>query len=91
MQYSSQVKPISHLKAHAAEILLDLAQSREPLVITQNGEAKAVLMDVVSYEETQAALALLKLLALGNRDIEDGRVKPLKDVVRRLRSKKADR
>lgn len=89
MQYSSQVKPISHLKAHAAEILLDLAQSREPLVITQNGEAKAVLMDVVSYEETQAALALLKLLALGNRDIEDGRVKPLKDVVRRLRSKKA--
>ena len=52
MQYSSQVKPISQLKAHAAEILLDLAKRREPLVITQNGEARAVLQDVVSYEAT---------------------------------------
>ena len=90
MQFSSQVKPISQLKAHAAEILLDLAQRREPLVITQNGEAKAVLMDVVSYEEVQSTLALLKLLALGNREIEEGRVRPVKDVVRRLRAKQAD-
>ena len=90
MQYSSQVKPISQLKAHAAEILLDLSERREPLVITQNGEAKAVIMDVVSYEETQSTLALLKLLAMGNREIEEGRVRPLKDVVRRLRTKKAD-
>jgi prevent-host-death family protein len=90
MQYSAQVKPISHLKAHAAEILLDLAERREPLVITQNGEARAVLMDVVSYEEIQSAMALLKLLAMGNRDIEEGRVRPLKEVVRRLRAKPAD-
>ena len=87
MQYSVQVKPISHLKAHAAEILMELAASREPLVITQNGEAKAVLLDVVSYEETQSALALLKILALGNREIEEGRVRPLKEVVNRLRKK----
>ena len=90
MQYSSQVKPISQLKAHAAEILLDLGKRREPLVITQNGEARAVLQDVVSYEEIQSTLALLKLLALGNREIEEGRVRPLKDVVRRLRAKKAE-
>jgi prevent-host-death family protein len=90
MQYSAQVKPISQLKAHAAEILSDLAQRREPLVITQNGEARAVLMDVVSYEEIQSAMALLKLLAMGSRDIEEGRVRPLKDVVRRLRSKPVD-
>ena len=90
MQYSSQVKPISQLKAHAAEILLDLAERREPLVITQNGEAKAVIMDVVSYEETQSALALLKILSVGNREMEEGRVRPLKDVVRRLRAKQAD-
>jgi prevent-host-death family protein len=90
MQYSAQVKPISQLKAHAAAILSDLAQRREPLVITQNGEARAVLMDVVSYEEIQSAMALLKLLAMGSRDIEEGRVRPLKDVVRRLRSKPVD-
>ena len=50
MHYSIQVKPISQLKAHAAELLLQLGERREPLVITQNGEAKAVLQDVVSYE-----------------------------------------
>jgi len=90
MQYSSQVKPISQLKAHAAEILLDLAQRREPLVITQNGEARAVLMDVVSYEEVQSTLALLKLLALGNRDIDEGRARPVREVVRRLRAEQAE-
>lgn len=87
MRYSSQVKPISYLKANAAEILLDLAQNREPLVITQNGEAKAVLQDVATYENTQETLALLKILALGNRDVEEGRLKPLADVSARLRKR----
>ncbi len=69
MRYSSHVKPISYLKANAAEILATLTEQREPMVITQNGEAKAVLQDVASFEETQATLALLKILALGNQDI----------------------
>jgi prevent-host-death family protein len=86
MQYSSQVKPITHLKTHAAEVLLDLAERREPLVITQNGEAKAVLQDVASYEETQETLALLKLLAIGNREVESGATRPLADVRRSLRA-----
>ena len=87
--YSSQVKPISYLKANAAEVLARLAENREPLVITQNGEAKAVLQDVASFEETQETLALLKILALGQRDVEAGRVKPVADVVARLRAKRA--
>ena len=89
MRYSSQVKPISYLKANAAEVLTRLAEQREPLVITQNGEAKAVLQDVASYEETQETLALLKILALGQQDVEAGRVKPVADVVARLRAKRA--
>ena len=89
VRYSSQAKPISYLKANAAEVLAQLAEQREPLVITQNGEAKAVLPDVVSYEETQQTLALLKILALGQQDIEAGRVKPVADVVTRLRAKYA--
>lgn len=89
MRYSSRVKPISYLKANAAEVLLDLAERREPMVITQNGEAKAVIQDVASYEETQETLALLKLLALGNRDIEAGRTRPLRDVWARLKAKNA--
>jgi prevent-host-death family protein len=88
MRYSSQVKPISYLKANAAEVLETLAAERRPLVITQNGEAKAVLQDVASFEETQETLALLKILALGNADVAAGKVKPAADVVARLREKR---
>ena len=89
MRYSTQVKSISYLKTNAAEVLSTLAECREPLVITQNGEAKAVIQDVVSYEQTQETLALLKLLALGNAEIEAGRFRPVADVVKRLRAKRS--
>jgi prevent-host-death family protein len=90
MRYSSRVKPISYLKANAAEVLAQLAEQREPLVITQNGEAKAVLQDIKSFDEAQQTLALLKILALGNQDAQAGRVKPVGEVVARLRAKRAD-
>ncbi|MFA5733160.1 MAG: type II toxin-antitoxin system Phd/YefM family antitoxin [Acidithiobacillus sp.] len=89
MRYSSQIKPISYLKANAAEVLKHLAEQREPLVITQNGEAKAVLQDVASFEETQETMALLKILALGNQDVAAGKAKAVADVVARLRAKRA--
>lgn len=88
MSYSSQIKPISYLKANAAEVLARIAEDREPMIITQNGEAKAVLQDLASFEETQETLALLKILALGNQDIVAGKVKPVADVVARLRAKR---
>lgn len=87
MRYSKQVRPISYLKAHAADVLQTLADNREPLVITQNGEARAVIQDVASYEETQETLALLKVLALGTRDIEEGKVTPVATAVARVRSR----
>lgn len=82
-----RVKPISYLKANAAEVLKQLGEQREPLVITQNGEAKAVLQDVRSYEQTQETLALLKILALGNQEIEAGKLSPLDDAASRLRAR----
>lgn len=85
MKYSDQIKPISYLKAHAADIVRELAENREPLVITQNGEAKAVIQDVRSYEQTQETIALLKILALGDRQIEAGKVKPARDVIKSIR------
>jgi prevent-host-death family protein len=88
MRFTSQVKPISYLKANAAEVLTHLAEQREPLIITQNGEAKAVLQDVASFEETQETLALLKILALGNQEVAAGKVKPVAEVVARLRAKR---
>jgi len=87
MKYSTRIKSISYLKANAAEIVRELAEQHEPLVITQNGEAKAIIQDVASYEATQETLALLKILALGNRQIEEGKVVPAADVIGRLRAK----
>ncbi|WP_019451305.1 type II toxin-antitoxin system Phd/YefM family antitoxin [Cupriavidus sp. BIS7] len=80
MKFSTQVKPISYLKSHAAEIVKDISESREPMLITQNGEAKLVVMDVRSYEQQEETLALLKLLAIGSRDIEHGRFRDVEDV-----------
>ena len=81
MRYSTQVKPISYLKAKSAEVLARLAEDRQPLIITQNGEAKAVLQDVASYEQQQETLALLKILALGAVEVEAGRTKPIRSVI----------
>lgn len=88
MKLTGQIKPISYLKAHAAEIIRNLGEQREPLVITQNGEAKVVMQDIESYEQTQETLALLKILALGNRQIEEGKVQPAEKVIKRLRERR---
>lgn len=87
MRYSKQIKPISYLKANAAEVLRELEEQRRPLIITQNGEAKAVIQDVGSYEESQETLALLKILALGRQQVERGEITPVGEVVKRLRTK----
>ena len=67
MKLSESVKPISYLKAHASEILRDVANNGKTMVITQNGEAKVVLQDVKIYEEMQESLALLKILAVSSK------------------------
>ena len=72
MRYSTQIKPISYVKANAAELLDRMAEEREPIIITQNGEARAVLMDIASYEQAQETLALLKVLAIADKEIEAG-------------------
>jgi prevent-host-death family protein len=88
VKLASQIKPISYLKAHAAEIVRNLGERRQPLVITQNGEAKVVIQDIESYEQTQETMALLKILALGTRQIAEGKVQPAEEVIKRLRERR---
>ena len=87
MKLSEQVKPISYLKAHAPEVIRDLAERQEPVIITLHGEAKAVLQDIASYEETQETLALLKVLALTGKTVAEGKVEPVGQAFSRLRSR----
>lgn len=82
MRYSTQIKPISYVKAHAAELLDRITEEREPIIITQNGEARAVLVDVASYDklmnETQV---LLKILAFADKEIEAGETVSIRKVM----------
>lgn len=89
VKLSDQIKPISYLKTHAAEIVRNIGDNREPLIITQNGEAKAVMQDIGTYEQTQETMALLKILALGNRQVEKGDIHPAASVFQRLRERRA--
>ncbi len=88
MKFSESVKPISYLKAHASEVIRDVAENQKTLLITHNGEAKVVLQDVKIYEQTQEAIALLKILALNSGDIKRRKFKNMdrafKDVRKRI-------
>ena len=72
MTLAKQIKPISYLKASTAEAVRTVTESGEPLYITQNGEARIVVQDIHTYEETQEVLALLKILALGETEVMKG-------------------
>lgn len=87
MRFSTQIKPISYVKANAAEIIAQLNDGGPPIVITQNGEATAVLQGVADYERTQETLALLKILALGMKDVQEGRTRPARDVIGEVRAR----
>ena len=78
MKYNEDIKPISYLKANAAGIIRKLHKSRKSMIITQNGEAKAVIQDITTFRQYQESLALLKVLAQGAKDIEKGKIKPAK-------------
>ena len=91
MKLSSQIKPISYLKAHVSEIIRQLGEQQETLIITQNGEAKAIMQDILSYEQQQETMALLKVLALGNRQIEEGKVHAVSDAIQSVRERRKKR
>lgn len=84
MSLSEQIKPISYFKDNAAKAITEMTETREPLIITQNGEATCVIQDIKSYEETKETMALLKILAMGRRQIEAGKLTPAREAFARL-------
>jgi prevent-host-death family protein len=72
MNLATRIKPISYLKSHAADIVKDFASNPDPLIITQNGEAKMVVIDIAEYEKQQETFALLKLISMGQKQFAQG-------------------
>ncbi len=79
MKLSERVRPISWLKSHAAEIVRDFEENRSPLIVTQNGEAKMVVMDIRTYEEQLDTMAFLKLINMGKKEISEGKFQSPED------------
>ena len=78
MKLSESIKSISYLKAHASDLVREVVESRKPLIITQNGEAKVVIQDLESYDELNESLAMLKMLAESSKSKTADRYKSVK-------------
>ena len=89
MKMSEKVKPTSFFKSHASEIIRDIVENHNAVVITLNGEAKAILQDIREFEKTQESLALLKILAQSKKSLEGGRYRPVKESFKDLRKRAA--
>ena len=87
MKLSKAIKPISYFKAHASEIIRQISEGQKTMIITQNGEAKAILQDIRLYEQTQESLALLKILAQSSQNMRGGKTKPIKQAFKDLHGK----
>jgi len=82
MQLMNDIKPITYLKSRAADVLKHINETHRPMIITQNGEAKAVIQDPQSYEDMKNAISLLKLLSFAEENIKNGNVQSEEDVFR---------
>ena len=91
MKLSSQIKSVSYLKAHTADVIRQLREEKQPMIITQNGEARIVVQDIESYERTEETLALLKILVLGNRQVEQGKVTPARLALNKVNERRKQR
>ena len=87
MRLKEDIKPVTYMKSRAAELLRTVDETRRPVVITQNGEPKGVLLDVASYQELRDAVVLMKLVAQGEADVQAGRTAPQDEVFRELRGR----
>jgi len=93
MQFHSHIKPISWLKNNAKLLVETVDETGNPMIITQNGEAKAVVMNVRAYDQMQESLALLRMLADSSADVEAGNVRDSDAVfadIRRIIAEKRD-
>jgi prevent-host-death family protein len=80
MQIINDIKPVTYLKSRAADVLKHINETHRPMIITQNGEAKAVIQDPKSYEDMRNAISLLKLLSFAEEDIKNGNTHSQEDV-----------
>ncbi len=81
---ATDIKPISYIKSHAAEMIRQVGDNKKPIIVTQNGEAKAVILDVDSYQNLVDAINLMKIISIGDRDIRNGKTVTHEDLMKKI-------
>ncbi len=84
MNITQDIKPVTYLKSRAADILKQINETHRPVIITQNGEPKAILQDPESYENMRNAIGILKLISQGEGEIRNGKARPQQEVFERI-------
>jgi len=87
MKLKEDIKPVTYMKTRAAELIKKVNDSRRPTIITQNGEATAVVLDIGSYEALRDATIILQLVGQGEKDLQEGRFLPQEEVFSRVRAR----
>ena len=91
MNITSDIKPVTYLKSKAADLLNQINDTHRPVIITQNGEPRAVLQDPESYENMRNAIGILKALSQGESDIKNGKIKSQENVFKEIESSLKDK
>ena len=91
MNITNDIKPVTYLKSRAAELLNQINETHRPVIITQNGEPRAVLQDPKSYENMRNAIGILKLIAQGEADIRNGSARNQEDVFKDIEASLKDK
>ncbi len=91
MKILKDIKPITYLKSRAPDLLKQINETHRPIIITQNGEPRAVLQDPESYENMRNAIGILKLISQGEQDVLGGRSKPQEEVFATMEKNLKDR
>jgi len=87
MNITNDIRPVTYLKSRAADLLKQINETHRPVIITQNGEPKAVLQDPESYENMRNAIGILKLISMGEEDIKNGNILEQEDVFKNIEEK----
>jgi prevent-host-death family protein len=85
MRVEHDIKPVTYMKTRAAQLLRRVDESRRPVIITQSGEPRGVLIDYATYEELRKATLLMRLIAQGEADVRAGRLVSSEKVFKSLR------
>jgi prevent-host-death family protein len=87
MKLSQDLKSVSYFKNNMAEVIRNLNENQGTMIITQNGEAKAALMDIKAYEDLQESLYILEMISQGNKNLTEGRYRPAEQVLREFEAR----